>query len=123
MPTGFITQNILNNYTVGFVTTMLHKSVFNEYKFNSKYNIIGDFDFFLRISKKYEFGCIQLPLAYYRVHGSNLSIKRIDIHIKELKEWLDTNKNKFKKLSFNTNPIVKSLIILKIKYYLKFLGV
>ena len=123
LPTGFITQNILNNYTVGFVTTMLHKSVFNEYKFNSKYNIIGDFDFFLRISKKYEFGCIQLPLAYYRVHGSNLSIKRIDIHIKELKEWLDTNKNKFKKLSFNTNPIVKSLIILKIKYYLKFLGV
>ena len=92
LPAGFITQKILNNYSVGIVTTMLDKNIFKKYKFNSKYNIIGDFDFFIKISQKYKFGCIQSPLASYRVHDSNFSKKRIDLHIRELKDWLSINK-------------------------------
>ena len=56
---------------------MLEKNIFKKYRFNSKYNIIGDFDFFIKISQKYKFGCIQSPLASYRVHDSNLSGKKI----------------------------------------------
>ena len=81
---------------------MLEKNIFKKYKFNSKYNIIGDFDFFIKISQKYKIGCIQSPLASYRVHDSNLSGKRIDLHIKELKDWLSINK---KKLEKDFNPI------------------
>ncbi len=123
LPTGFVTQKILNNYSVGIVTTMLDKNIFKKYKFNNKYNIIGDFDFFIKISQKYRFGCIQSPLASYRVHDSNLSGKRIDLHIKELKDWLSLNKRKLTNLSFRTNSIYKTLIKLRIKYYLQFLGV
>ena len=101
---------------------MLEKNIFKKYKFNSKYNIIGDFDFFIKISQKYKFGCIQSPLASYRVHDSNLSGKRIDLHIKELKDWLSLNKRKLTNLSFRTNSIYKTLIKLRIKYYLQFLG-
>ena len=122
LPTGSITQKILDNYSVGFVTTMLDKNIFKKYRFNNKYHIIGDFDFFIKISQKYKIGCIQSPLASYRVHDSNLSGKRIDLHIKELKNWLSINKKKLETLSFNTNPINKTLIKLRVKYYLKYLG-
>ncbi len=123
LPTGFVTQKILDNYSVGLVTTMLEKNIFKKYKFNSKYNIIGDFDFFIKISQKYKFGCIQSPLASYRVHDSNLSRKRIDLHIKELKYWLSVNKKRLQDLCFRTNSINKTLIKLRIKYYLQYLGV
>ena len=123
LPVGFITQKILNNYSVGIVTTMLDKNIFKKYKFNSKYNIIGDFDFFIKISQKYKFACIQSPLASYRIHDSNFSKKRIDLHIRELKDWLSINKRKLKNLSFSTNSINRTLIKLKVKYYLQYLGV
>tara|TARA_B100001175_G_scaffold314296_1_gene323377 strand:- start:723 stop:1511 length:789 start_codon:yes stop_codon:yes gene_type:complete len=123
LPLGFITQKILNNYSVGLVTVMLEKNIFKKHRFNSKYNIIGDFDFFIKISRKYKFGCIQSPLGSYRVHESNLSGKRIDLHIKELKDWLGINKKRLNNLSFNTNSINKALIKLRLKYYLKYLGV
>ena len=102
---------------------MLDKNIFKKYKFNSKYNIIGDFDFFIKISQKYKFGCIQSPLASYRVHDSNFSKKRIDLHIRELKDWLSINKKKLKNLSFSINSINRTLIKLKVKYYLQYLGV
>ncbi len=123
LPVGFITQKILNNYSVGLVTVILDKKIFRKHRFNKKYNIIGDFDFFIKVSQKYKFGCIQSPLASYRVHESNLSGKRIDLHIKELKYWLNLNKKKLKNLSLSTNSIYKTLIKLKIKYFLKYLGV
>ena len=123
LPTGFITQKILNNYSVGFVTAIVEKNIFKKYKFNNKYNIIGDFDFFIRVSQKYKFGCIQLPLATYRVHDKNLSGRRIDLHIKEYRYWINIHKKKLERLSYNTTSIIKNLIKLKIKYYLKFLGV
>ncbi len=123
LPTGFITQNILNTNYIGFVTTMLEREVFEKNKFNNKYNIIGDFDFFVRISQKYKIGCIQSPLASYRVHKTNLSGKRIDLFIEELKSWLNLNKMKLKKKSFNTGSVYKTIVKLKLKYYLKYMGV
>ena len=56
LPTGSITQKILNDYLVGFVTTIVEKNVFKNHKFNNKYNIIGDFDFFIKVRQKYKFG-------------------------------------------------------------------
>ena len=47
---GHITQNLLNNYSVGILAVIIKKSIFNEYKFNDNLNIIGDFDFFIRLS-------------------------------------------------------------------------
>ena len=35
--------------------------------------IIGDFDYFIRLSQYFKFCCIDKPLSTYRVHSSNLS--------------------------------------------------
>ena len=49
--------------------------------FDKKYNIIGDFDFFLRISKNLFFASIQSPLLTYRIHNKSLSRNNYKIYI------------------------------------------
>ena len=48
LKSGFITKDLLRNYTIGILTAMLHKNVFKKIKFKNKFNIIGDFDFFIQ---------------------------------------------------------------------------
>ena len=47
MPSGNITQALLNDYKIGIGSVFMNKKLFKNDKFNNKYNIIGDFDFFL----------------------------------------------------------------------------
>ena len=40
-----------------------------------------------------EFDAIQEPVATYRVHGENLSLKNVEQEINEMKYWLKINEN------------------------------
>ena len=93
LPKGFITKELLKNYKVGILTIMFSKKILKYVNFKSIYNIIGDFDFIIRASLKFKIGCIQKPLAYYRVHGQNFSNKKkINLHVDELTNWISQNK-------------------------------
>mgnify|MGYP003691420417 FL=1 len=98
---------------------MVKKEVFKKDIFNHKLNIIGDFEFIIKLSKKAKFGCVQEPLAYYRHHENNFSQKYLDIYIKEVKFWLNKNKKSMEKkgLSLHTQKIL--LKKLQFKYYFK----
>ena len=110
IPSGKITQILLNDYKIGILTVMMKKKFFDKKKFNNNYNIIGDFDFFINLSLKENFFCIQKPLAYYRVHKKNFS-KESKIYTEELKKWFLINSKILKK---------KRLSLFKLKlYYLK----
>ena len=39
-------MHLLKKYTIGISATLSNKKIFQKYKFNPNYNIIGDFDFF-----------------------------------------------------------------------------
>jgi len=101
LPTGFVTKSLLINYTVGIITTVIRKSTLREMKepFNSKYNIIGDFDLVTRLSKNCKFECSQQPLAYYRLHKNNLSSLNHKLQIEELEDWLK-NQRTYDKIKF-----------------------
>tara|TARA_Y100001958_G_C21146877_1_gene484055 strand:+ start:338 stop:1141 length:804 start_codon:yes stop_codon:yes gene_type:complete len=119
LPEGKITQELLNNYCIGILTILVNKDVFDNNYFNNKYNIIGDFDFITKLSKKINFGCIQEPLAYGRKHGKNLSDIKLKLYISELKEWIKDNQKTFIDEGyslFNQKIFLKKL---QIKYYLK----
>ncbi len=124
LPSGYITQNLLNDYQIGILTVLLKKKIFKKLKFNSSYSIIGDFDFFVKASSNNEILSIQKPLAIYRVHKNNLSSKKLDLYLSEVKKWIkeNNNKNKFKK--YNLREIKKFHLKLKIKnFFLKFFNV
>ena len=101
--TGKITQNLINKYELPILSSVVKKKVFNQIKFDNRFTIIGDFDFFVRLSLVRNILAIQEPLAYYRIHSFNLSKKRIDLNIKELNIWLSEKKKekKFKSLNFS----------------------
>ena len=94
LPEGIIFNELLKDYFIGINTVMMRKSIFikNKEIFNKKFNIIGDFDFFTRISKNFYFSSIQLPLVTYRIHDKNFSKNNYKMFISEFKFWLNSNK-------------------------------
>ena len=104
------------------MTVLIKRNILIKEKFNSKYNVIGDFDFFLRISLKKKIGCIQKPLAYYRIHGENFSKKYIRLYTKELDYWIEKNQKLYERLGFSLSHLKFYLIKLKVKYFLNLIG-
>ena len=94
LPQGNVFNELINNYNIGIITAIIRKKFYLELekKFDERFSIIGDFDLFLRLSKKYLFKSIQEPLASYRLHGKNLSTISKDKEIEEYEIWLKENK-------------------------------
>ena len=53
LPSGKIYNELINNYNVGILTTVIRKKLYLKLKksFDERFSIIGDFDLFLRLSK------------------------------------------------------------------------
>lgn len=100
MPSGKITQNLINDYKIGISTVMMSRKFFFKKKFNKNYNIIGDFDYFIRLSLSEKFYCIQKPLMYFRKHKNNYS-KKIYTFSSELDNWSKKNFSRFKKANIS----------------------
>jgi len=102
LPKGKIYNELVNNYNVGILTTVLRKRFYDkvEKKFDNRYSIIGDFDLFLRLAKICRFESVQQPLAYYRVHDQNYSTNFKEREIAETKIWLNENKFQLTKAQF-----------------------
>ena len=111
---GEITQLLLDNFKMPILTTMIRKKIFSKFSFDKNYNIIGDFDLFIRMSLREKIFSIQEPLAFYRIHDSNMTTKKIELNITELERWFKKNyKNKnFRKYNFsNVKKMIQSLKI------------
>ena len=94
-PKGYILNSLLKNYCTGLPTIVIRKKFLNinQGAFDETFNIIGDFDLMIRMSAKHKFDYISKPVASYRIHGNNESLKKKDNQIEELKIWC----NKIKK--------------------------
>jgi glycosyltransferase involved in cell wall biosynthesis len=125
LPQGYASIDLLKNYLIGISTVILRKSLFDKYKFNLRFNIIGDFDLFLRLSKKFKFAAVQDPLVYYRVHNKSYSKNNYFEEIKELNYWVKNQKlftkkelnSILKKISYMTimNNIIEKKKIIALK--------
>ena len=122
LPSGIIFKQLLRNYTVGIVTICLRRSIFKDSSFKDKFDIIGDFDLFLKLSEDKKIGYMHDVLAVYRLHKSNLSKKKIEQHVIELQTWLQANENRVK---YKGNLKHIKFYILKLKlinFFNKLLG-
>ena len=119
LPSGLITMHLLKNYTIGISATLSNKKIFQKYKFNPNYNIIGDFDFFLKLSLSESFHPLQEPLLTYRHHPNNFTNNNYDTYVDELKNWIKINKSEFKTIN-NFNHLKINILKLKIKKYLRY---
>ena len=120
LPQGNITKSLLKNYSVGILTTCLEKKIFDKLNFKKEYNIIGDFDFFIKLSQEQKIGCIQKPLAYYRLHETNYSNKKLKLYVNELTGWIKENYSSLKIKGYDLKYQKFYLFKLKIKSFLQF---
>ena len=122
LPSGIIFKQLLRNYTLGIVTICLRRDIFKDNFFNDNFDIIGDFDLFLKLSEINKIGYMEDVLAVYRLHKSNLSKKKIEQHVIELQTWVKANEDRIK-YKGNLKYIKLYLFKLKLKFLLyKFLG-
>ena len=114
---GYITQFLLKNYSIGILTVLFEKKIIGKKCFNNVYNIIGDFDYFLRLSLKNKIAYMPVSLATYRIHDRNYSTLNLKEYINELKDWIKKNSKVYKKYTFY--HIHYYLMKLRIKLFLK----
>ncbi len=120
LPSGKIYDSLVKDYFIVISGLIIRKEVFNKIgKFNSNFNIIGDFDFVMKASRKFNFHALNKPLSFYRVHKKNFSKENLDIFFEEFSVWYQdqTKKNdeyfeKYKKF------FKKKLLFLEINYLL-----
>ena len=131
---GYIYKDLIEKYNVGILTSLIKKSLLKKSKvnFDNKYDIIGDYDFFIRLSKKYKFRFIKEPVATYRIHQQNLSTVKKENEIKEFFYWIKKNKRnltkgdylkirkKIHKLEFINLKLKKSFFY-ALFYFMKFI--
>ena len=95
LPTGMILNELLNDYVIGSPTYVIRKKSLEslEYCFSDDFHIIGDFDINTRLAAKWKVKCVQSAVAFWRMHGKNLSIRHREKEIHELKTWFKQMKN------------------------------
>ena len=118
IPSGFILNKLLKYYFVKLSTIIIKTQIIKFYKFNPKYNIIGDYDSIIRISEKYKGMGFQNNLAYIRVHKDNFTHNNRKIFFKEFKYW--EKRQNYKNIYFKNNKskILERLNYLKLIYLL-----
>ena len=106
---GDVYDELINSYNIGILTAIIRRKNYEQLKkkFDERFSIIGDFDLFLRLSKMCKFESVQTPLAYYRLHGKNLSTIHKEKEIKELTILLNENQNTLNE--FNVKRIKKNI--------------
>lgn len=82
-------KEFLNNYPVSISSLMIKKKLFDKNKFNTKYEIIGDFDLVIRLIKKHKFSYIKNPLLHYRDHNNNRTKIKFLLRLKEMDYWIN----------------------------------
>ena len=118
-PSGFIHEKLLDEYNVGIITAIFRKNIIKSLNrvFDERFSIIGDFDFFLKLSKLHYFHYISTPLAYYRVHDKNFSSIYKEKEMDEFNIWASDNKNN---ISFEKLKKMRKKISIRKLLHLKF---
>lgn len=116
LPKGKIFNLLAKDYFIIISGLMLKKKLFNQVGyFNHNFNIIGDFDLVMKISKSFIAHSINEPLIYYRYHNNNFSKQNSEMFFNEFQEWY-VDKIKSNDEYFNKNVVhfKKKLISLEI---------
>lgn len=100
---GIITEHLIKNYFIGLLTVMIRKSFMKKdlSAFDSKYNMISDFDYILRFSQTYKIDFLKETLAVYNQHQDQLQLKNLFTQATQFNEWFENKVIKQK--VFGTN--------------------
>ena len=120
LPSGKIFSELSKDYFLIISGVIFKKEIFLKYgMFKENFNILGDYDFFMRISQHANAHSINSALINYRIHEKNYSKLHKKNFYEEYKEWynhqLQQNNIEFK---VNNHNFKKRLNYLELDYLL-----
>ena len=78
-PSGRITNSLLRRNHISIGSVLICKEIFKKAKFDPSYNLLGDYEFWLRLSLNHEIQSVGNVVEYSRSHDTNLSdVKKAD---------------------------------------------
>ena len=120
LPDGKLYNFLSIDYFIIISAVIFKRDVFEKFgMFNENYNIIGDYDFIMGISKICRAKSINKPLLNYRVHDSNFSKENTSMFYNEYKDWFE-RQVKLKDIMFtkNIDLFKRKLALLEVKHLL-----
>lgn len=111
---GRIYNDLIKRSFVFSIGTILRSSIFETIgKFDEQVGI-EDWDYYLRVSEKYEIGYITQPLFYYRQHSKNMSlnisVKYVEDCFNILKKHKKNNTNYYKGVDYLMKHYIEMLV-------------
>ena len=104
---GYIFENLLYKNRTSSVVPLLRKNVFERTGlFNPNFTLAEDWDFWRKAAHYHKFYAMDEVLAYVRIHGDNMSYKKIELknrillYQKLTKSLLNWGSDKFQKEDF-----------------------
>ena len=93
LPSGNIFSSLSKDYFVIISGIIFRRELFLKFgQFNENYNIIGDYDFVMKISKNCSAHATNLPLLNYRIHENNFLKNNNELYYEEYKDWYEREK-------------------------------
>lgn len=118
LPSGLILDNLLNYYFIKISSTIIKRNIIKNFKFNSYYNIIGDYDLIIRISKKFKGMGFQNKFVNIRLHKDNFTHNNRKMFYYEYKNWIKNQNFNDKIFTKNKFKLLQKLEYLRLIYLL-----
>lgn len=119
-PVGRVFRRLLQNNFISLETVILRKKAITNISFNDAYNMIEEYDFFLRVAKNWELDYVDIVLSGWRIHETSITQKRpkllaveLEKMLKDLASWEENFEEKYKA---EINIIYQKILILKVLY-------
>ena len=92
LPNGNIFNNLSKDYFLIISGVIFRRDIFKNFGlFNESYNIIGDFEFLMKIAQFCKAHSSNIPMLNYRVHENNFSKLHSKMFYEEFKNWFNKN--------------------------------
>lgn len=87
---GYVYRELLANYFISLETAIIRKLALDRMDqwFDSRFEVIEEYDFFIRLSKKWDLGFVDEVLAKWRIHDESWTWTRPDLFPSETKIFI-----------------------------------
>lgn len=106
-------DSFIDNYTVGMSGACFRKSVLKDgnISFSNTYNLIEDYDFFIRIASYGKVKYLVHPYMHYRLHGNNLTDKSSSwtMELKDMRAKVERKERSYEHLQNHMQAINRQI--------------
>lgn len=99
---GYLTNSLIRRNFISIGTVLIDANLIRSYRFNPFYDLLGDFDLWVRISIQNKFTCVPQLLEKSRKHNSNLSDLKKTQWLKERRKFYREFLKKYNAFKFPT---------------------